>query len=125
LRIKFQLFLRWPSPQLFRLKHLPFTGVKAREYLSGGVEGENFSKATGLFVAVSPGEIVVGEELARQLNLKVGDEMALTLGKGNDAQGALPGVKVFKLRGVVKHGIYQKDLRLVYLDRNDLGSFLV
>ncbi|HXH75821.1 MAG TPA: ABC transporter permease [Bacteriovoracaceae bacterium] len=97
---------------------------KSKGVLVRGIDGESFSKATGLKVQVSPGEIVVGEELGKQLGLKPGDQMALTLGKGNEASEALPGVKLFTVRGLTKHGIYQKDLRFVYLDRSDLGEFL-
>jgi ABC-type lipoprotein release transport system permease subunit len=105
--------------QAFALFNGKSTGVMVR-----GIEGDNFSKATGLKVSVSAGEIVVGSELAKLLQIKSGDEIALTLGKGNDASSALPSVKIFKVRGIVSHGIYQKDLRFVYLHRNDLSEFL-
>lgn len=97
---------------------------QSKGVLVRGVDGASFSRATGLKVSVGPGEIVVGEELAKQFSLKAGDEIALTLGKGNAAAGALPGVKLFTVKGTVKHGIYQKDLRFVYVDRSHLGEVL-
>jgi ABC-type lipoprotein release transport system permease subunit len=89
-----------------------------------GVESENFSKATGLDFALRPGEVVIGKELARSLKLAVGDEMALTFGRGNETSESLPSVKLFKVSGIIKHGIYQKDLRFVYLFRSDLADIL-
>jgi ABC-type lipoprotein release transport system permease subunit len=89
-----------------------------------GIEPENFSSATGLKVNLPDGGLVIGEELARALKVKAGDEIALTFGKGNESSQDLPTVRMFKISGLIKHGIYQKDLRLVYLPRKDLASVL-
>lgn len=89
-----------------------------------GVETENFSKATGLRLNLSEGELVIGVELARELKVSPGDEIALTFGSGNEASGNLPSVRLFKISGLIKHGIYQKDLRFVYLSRKDLAEVL-
>jgi len=97
---------------------------QSKGVLVRGVESENFGRATGLEVSVSPGKMVVGYELARQLKLKKGDNVALTLGRGNESSANLPTVKIFQVGSIVKHGIYQKDLRFVYLDRQDLGDLL-
>ena len=89
-----------------------------------GVEAENFSKATGLALKMSEGELIIGVELARELKVTRGDEIALTFGSGNEASGNLPSVRLFKISGLLKHGIYQKDLRFVYLSRKDLADVL-
>jgi ABC-type lipoprotein release transport system permease subunit len=97
---------------------------KSRGVLVRGIEGEAFSRATGLKIVVPQGSVVIGHELAQQLNLKTGDELALTLGRGNEAAQALPGIKVFRVAGTIRHGIYQKDLRFAYLNRFELASIL-
>jgi ABC-type lipoprotein release transport system permease subunit len=97
---------------------------KSRGVLVRGVEGEDFERATGLAVKVETGHIVLGSEIAKQFNISIGDTMALTLGKGNASQESLPGVKMFTVSGIVKHGIYQKDLRFIYVSRSDLASLL-
>lgn len=89
-----------------------------------GIEDQNFSEATGLNVSVSEGSVVIGEELSRQLKANVGDEIALTFARGNETAEGLPLIRVFKVEGLVKHGIYQKDLRFVYLNRKELGELL-
>jgi ABC-type lipoprotein release transport system permease subunit len=95
-------------------------GEFSKGVLVRGIEGQNFSEATGLKVDVPSGGIVIGEELAKQMKAKTGDSIALTFGRGNE----LPMIQSFNLAGVIKHGIYQKDLRFVYLNRDDLASLL-
>lgn len=89
-----------------------------------GIEDDSFSKTTGLKISVADGSVVIGEELAKQFKVQVGDDIALTFGRGNEAASALPMVKLFTVSGIVKHGIYQKDLRFVYLKRTDLAELL-
>ncbi|MFP5385158.1 MAG: ABC transporter permease [Bacteriovoracia bacterium] len=100
------------------------SGDKSKGVLVRGIEGENFSAATGLEVNVSAGFIVVGEELAKQFNIKRGDTLALTFGRGNESADALPMIQTFEVQNIVKHGIYQKDLRFVYLNRSELAELL-
>jgi ABC-type lipoprotein release transport system permease subunit len=89
-----------------------------------GIEDQNFSDATGLLVNVPSGGLVIGEELAKQMKAKIGDSLALTFGKGNESGASLPTIQLFNVSGIVKHGIYQKDLRFVYLNRKDLSELL-
>jgi ABC-type lipoprotein release transport system permease subunit len=89
-----------------------------------GIEPDNFSSATGLKVNLPNGGLVIGEELAHALKVGPGDEIALTFGRGNESSESLPTVRQFKISGLIKHGIYQKDLRLVYLLRKDLAQVL-
>ena len=87
-----------------------------------GIEPQSFSEVTGLNLGLKAGEIMVGEELLKHLSLKVGDNLAITLGEGKE--NSLPIIKMFKVSGSIKHGIYQKDLRLAYVLRDDLGIIL-
>lgn len=89
-----------------------------------GIEPVNFSAATGLKVNLPDDGVVIGVELARALNVGPGDEIALTFGRGNESSDSLPTVRLFKISGLIKHGIYQKDLRLVYLSRKSLADVL-
>jgi len=89
-----------------------------------GIEPANFSEATGLKVNLPDGGLVIGEELARALKVGAGDEIALTFGRGNESSQSLPTVRQFKISGLIKHGIYQKDMRLVYLPRQDMAELL-
>lgn len=99
-------------------------GETSKGVLVRGIEDQNFSEATGLKISVPTGGIVIGRELFNQLKIKIGDPVALTFGKGNESSDALPLIQSFTLAGVVEHGIYQKDLRFVYLNRKDLSEIL-
>ena len=100
------------------------SGDKSKGVLVRGIDGENFSAATGLDVNVSAGSIAIGEELAKQFNIGIGDSLALTFGRGNESAEALPMIQTFEVQSIVKHGIYQKDLRFVYLNRPELSELL-
>jgi ABC-type lipoprotein release transport system permease subunit len=89
-----------------------------------GIESENFSAATGLQVSVPMGGVVIGQELAKQLKAEIGSSIALTFGRGNESGASLPMIQLFNVSGIVKHGIYQKDLRFIYLNRYDLSELL-
>lgn len=89
-----------------------------------GIEDDNFSEATGLKVTVPNGGVVIGNELARQMKVEVGDSIALTFGQGNGTGESLPMIQLFQISGIIEHGIYQKDLRFIYLNRADLSELL-
>ncbi len=97
---------------------------KSQGVLVKGVDSASFEKASGLLIKALSNEIVIGAELARSLNVKTGDSLALAMGTGNESGNALPGIRLFKVGDVIKHGIYQKDLRFVYLNRSDLASHI-
>jgi len=105
--------------EAFALYHGITKGVLVR-----GIEPDNFSAATGLKVDLPEDGLVIGEELARVLKISPGDYMALTFGRGNESAESLPSVRQFKVSGIIKHGIYQKDLRFVYLTRKSLENVL-
>lgn len=89
-----------------------------------GVDSESFEKASGLRIKAGESQIVIGEELSKALSVKKGDNLALALGKGNVSGGALPSIRVFQVADIIKHGIYQKDLRFVYLNRPELAELI-
>ncbi len=100
------------------------TDGKSRGVLLKGIEAESFSDTTGLKLNIGPGEIVIGEVLAKQFSLNVGDEVTVAFGKGNESIDYLPGLRQFKISGIVKHGIYEKDLRFIYANKLDIGEIL-
>jgi ABC-type lipoprotein release transport system permease subunit len=89
-----------------------------------GVDSQKFTETTGLKMNISRGGVVIGAELAKALNVSMGDSIGLTFGRGNEASEALPLIQTFTITGLVRHGIFQKDLRFVYLDRDDLSELL-
>ncbi|MCO4755510.1 MAG: ABC transporter permease [Bacteriovoracaceae bacterium] len=84
-----------------------------------GIEAETFQKITNLAVNVEGG-VAIGSELASTLKVQVGDEILLTFASDQmrDQAGAI--LKKYPVTSIVKHGIYEKDLRFVYIDRGEL-----
>lgn len=97
---------------------------QSRGVLLKGIEPESFSETTGLKFNLHPGEVIIGEVLSQQFNLKVGETVTIAFGKGNESIDYLPGLRQFKISGIVKHGIYEKDLRFVYTTQKDVSDIL-
>jgi ABC-type lipoprotein release transport system permease subunit len=95
---------------------------KSRGVLLKGIEPESFFETTGLKFNLHEGEVVIGEVLAKQFHLNIGDEVVIAFGKGNESIDYLPGLRQFKVGGIVKHGIYEKDLRFVYALKGEVAD---
>jgi ABC-type lipoprotein release transport system permease subunit len=69
-------------------------------------------------------EIAIGTEIAKQQHLKLGDEIVLAFGRGNQEIKSLPLLIRLKITQIIHHGIYQKDARLVYMRLDDIQKIL-
>lgn len=90
-----------------------------------GVEGKDFSKITNLEVSPNGAEVVIGDELAKSLGIKVGEEMVLALSTLKDSDIEAPELVPMIVSSIVNHGIYEKDMRFVYTDAKYLREVLV
>ncbi len=97
---------------------------ESKGILIKGIESESFSEVTGMNIAVKSGEVAVGIELAHLLKLEVGSSLILAYGNNNNEVNGLPSFIEYKVSQIIEHGIYQKDMRLVYLNRSDVQSVL-
>lgn len=89
-----------------------------------GVDPLSFNRVTQLEINPLSDEVIVGVALARELNLKPGSEVVLTFASGNEAIGNQPLLSRFKIASTISHGIYEKDLRFIYLNQAKLASIL-
>lgn len=89
-----------------------------------GVSVKEHNITTGLDLKLEPGEVVIGEELASQSNIKKGDLITLTLAQGKGAFKGLPKMFRFRVGQIIKQGVYDKDLRFIYLNKNELQDML-
>lgn len=91
-----------------------------------GVEPYSFNRVTDLKLGNLKSGIAVGSALAEKLDLKIGDDVALVLAKGNDAISDEPLLKSFKIQEIFDHKIYEKSLRFIFIDietlRESLGN---
>ncbi|MBL7664891.1 MAG: ABC transporter permease [Bacteriovoracaceae bacterium] len=96
----------------------------AKGVMIKGIDPKTFNEVTGLNIQVKANEMVIGTQLAKEFGLKADDDGVIALGKGNKGFSSLPSVKRLKISQVVTHGIYEKDLRYVYINKTDLIKFL-
>lgn len=92
----------------------------SRGVLVKGVEPESFKQVTSLELNVLEDEIVIGHELAKNLRLAIGDEVVLAMSTLRSSDIEAPELIPVKVSQIIKHGIYEKDLRFVYTN----GQFL-
>ncbi|ATH06912.1 hypothetical protein BIY24_02865 [Halobacteriovorax marinus] len=89
-----------------------------------GIEEESFKKVTGLDITLEDNEVVLGLELANFLKVKKGDPIVLAFANGNSQVSGLPSLKRYQVASTISHGIYQRDLRTLYIKKNILQSDL-
>ena len=89
-----------------------------------GINLDTYPKVTGLEARPQLGGVVIGTELALKLKVSVGQDVVVALASGNRNFKGLPLIIRLRVDGIVEHGIYQKDLRLMYVNLSDLQTWL-
>lgn len=97
---------------------------QSKGILIKGIDPETFGVVTGIEANPSENEIFVGSEIVKHFGLKVGDEVVLAMAGGNKDIEGLPSLYPFIVKGIIDHGIYQKDLRQAYVNRARLQQLL-
>ncbi len=88
-----------------------------------GVDKEEFLAVTGLNLKLeSDQDVVLGESLAQRWKLSLGDDFTLMIARGGE--GEPPQLLRLKLSGLVRHGIHEKDMRFVYVQKSLLQEVL-
>lgn len=111
------------SPQLeveaFALPRGESKGVMVK-----GVHPERFEKVTGIKLTSLAQGVAIGSEFAKKYQLALGDSIVLALrsNKKRDLGGAI--LQKFAIEAIVTHGIYEKDLRFVYVQKKLLEDIL-
>lgn len=89
-----------------------------------GVNSKSYSKVSSLNLSLENNDIQIGKELAKKMKLQLGDTVTLAFARGNQELDFLPALESFTIKGIIDHGIYEKDLRYVYIDHDYLGKTL-
>ncbi|MGF1467143.1 MAG: FtsX-like permease family protein [Sandaracinaceae bacterium] len=92
-----------------------------------GLDGDGFGPATDLpddRREVLPG-LIVGQELARNLRLHVGDEVNVGSPLGDlGPSGPLPRTRPFRVAGIFYSGMYEYDMKMAYTSLEAAQRFL-
>ena len=102
---------------LFQTEGFAIKGENSRGILVKGIDFESFFNVTNLKISLKEDEIAIGPELAKALGLKIGDELAIAFANSNKGFKGLPEIFRFVIGGIITHGIYEKDLRVIYISR--------
>lgn len=89
-----------------------------------GIDPSTFNDVGQLNITPESEDIVIGEALAKELGIGVNANVTLAFGSGNQSLENRPNLEIFRVSQIIKHGIYEKDMRFVYLSRNKLQSIL-
>lgn len=73
---------------------------------------------------LSANSVAIGQEIARINKIKKGDFVVLAFGRGSDEFRNMPTLSRFRVEKIVSHGIYQKDLRMVYVRLPEIQQIL-
>ena len=90
--------------------------------LENAVSGVSELMLTGSLSSLEPRSfnIVLGVELANELNAEVGDRVSVTLAEGiTTPAGVLPTSKRFTVSGIYRVGMYEFDRRLAFINMTD------
>jgi ABC-type lipoprotein release transport system permease subunit len=88
-----------------------------RGVLVKGIVEQAFNDVTEMNIKLGEDKIVIGQELAKDFSLQVGDSLLLALASNKKQDQGSAILKRFEISDIITHGIYEKDLRVVYLDK--------
>ena len=98
---------------------------KSKGILLKGVKSEQFESFTGVKLKkLKSNEIIVGKELLIFFKLKIGEELVLTFSNGNTSFESLPRLERFTIVDEVDLGIFERNLRTVFIRKDILQNFL-
>ena len=112
------------SSHLLKIEAFALANNMSKGVLVKGIEPKSFSKVTGLKLGNLESGIVIGSEFSQQFRLKKGDRLVLAFNSKKAREMGSAVLKEFKIAGIVEHGIYEKDIRFMYLNRASLQEVL-
>lgn len=97
---------------------------QSKGILVRGIEPTSFEKITKLKLNLTDNEIAIGSELSKSFNLGIGDEGVLILSSAKKEGFNTPELLTVRVKEIINHGIYEKDLRFLYINQNFLKEAL-
>lgn len=105
------------------LKRVTFF-IQTEVFLLSGDHSKAVQMRTWIYddtLKLRQGEIILGEAIAKDWGVKVGDRVSLMFASGNSLGESLPEIKTFTVLGFRKHKIYLRDSRTVYTTHDDIS----
>lgn len=96
---------------------------KSKGVLIQGIDEQSFYNASGMSIQLETNEVAIGDDLARELNISKGDLIILAFARGNQGIDSLPQLVEVRVQKIIDHGIYQKDIRFIYVAQNFIKNY--
>jgi ABC-type lipoprotein release transport system permease subunit len=97
---------------------------KSKGVLINGIDTKTYNQVNPLRIqSIGNSDVVIGKELAQTLGVNVGGPIVLAFTRGNQNFSKLPYLKRMTVSQIIEHGVYVKDLRLVYVNKEFLTNF--
>ena len=93
---------------------------ESRGVLIRGVEPDYFTNEVGLDLSNLGAGVYVGVEMQKKFHLKKGDYITFAFGSQKAKNQGAALLQSFEITGFVSHGVYEKDLRFIYIDKETL-----
>lgn len=78
----------------------------------------DYDQVTNKKIVLRSGEIAIGKEIAKAYKLSGGDEIDIAFVTGNSKGNVVPTIHTFVVKQFIEHGVFEKDARMVYADRD-------
>lgn len=115
----FQTISPYIQTEAFALANENSKGVLVR-----GIDPTTFPLDQRQSVNLQSRQLIIGSELARIFDLKVGDSISLLFAAGRTSSAGLPTLEHFEVASIFHHGVHQSDLRLIFAPLGDIQQVL-
>lgn len=109
---------------LLQIEAFALADEESKGVLLKGIEVESFSRVTGMNLTSLKDGVVIGKKFQQKYNLKVGDSIVLAFASGKAKNQGSAILESYRVDGVVTHGIYEKDFRFLYINKDSLAKTL-
>lgn len=93
---------------------------ESKGVLLRGVETKSFSKITGIDFKPLKKGVLIGRKFQDKYKLSIGDEIVLAFPSRKQKGKGGTFLNLFTVDGIVDHGIHEKDMRYIYMEKAQL-----
>lgn len=112
------------TTHILKIEAFALANGKSKGVLVKGVEPQGFAQVSGLELSGLDQGLFIGKEFAREFQMKKGDSIVLAFNSKKAREMGSAILKEFTVAGIVEHGIFEKDMRFMYLNRDTLQQTL-
>jgi len=109
---------------ILQIESFAITDQGSKGVLIKGVHQDQFQKITGLKFEPLEKGVVIGSEFAKQYDIKKGDFLTLALASSKSKNQGTAILEELMVVDIIQHGIFEKDMRFIYMDKSYLESIL-